>query len=111
MSTEIDTIIGKTVTVYKIAESLNDRGDVTKSTVSTANIVCEIQVLRGDEAEVRSGILKPLDAIAFFKPTDSIEIGDEVVYQGAKYIVVGLYKEQLGSVEVYQEAHLSRIIE
>ena len=98
------------MSVYKIAESLNDRGDVTKSTVSTLSVVCEIQVMSGNEREVRAGILKTGDAIGFFRPSDNIAIGDEVEYQNNTYVVVGLFLEQLGTVPVYQEAHLQRIV-
>ena len=107
---EIETMIGKTATVYTITESLNERGDVTKATTGTTNAVCEIQVMSGDESEVRSGILKPMDAIGFFKPSDNVVISDEVIYQGNKYTVVGLFKEQLGTVEVFHETHLERQI-
>jgi len=108
---EIETMVGKTASVYKITETLNDRGDVTKATSSTVSAVCEIQVMSGDESEVRSGILQPQDAIAFFKPTDAVTIGDEVSYQGNKWEVVGLFKEQLGTLEVFHEAHLKKLIQ
>jgi len=107
---EIETMIGKTATVYTITETLNERGDVTKGTSGTASVVCEIQVMSGDESEIRSGILQPLDAIGFFKPSDNLDISNEVIYQSNKYIVVGLFKEQLGTVEVFHEAHLKREI-
>ena len=107
---EIDTMVGKTASVYKITESLNERGDVTKATASTVNALCEIQVMTGDESEVRSGILQPLDAIGFFKPVDGVVIGDEVNYQENTYEVVGLFREQIGTVEVFHEAHLKRVI-
>jgi len=108
--TDIETMVGKTANVYKITETLNERGDVTKATTSTVSAVCEIQVMSGDEQEVRSGILRPLDAIGFFKPSDSVVIGDEVSYQSVTYNVVGLFKEQVGTVEVFHEAHLKRVI-
>jgi hypothetical protein len=107
---DIETMVGKTASVYKITETLNDRGDVTKATASTVNAVCEIQVMSGDESEVRSGILKPLDAIGFFKPADGVVIGDEVRYQNNLYEVVGLFTEQIGTVAVFDEVHLKRII-
>lgn len=107
---DIETMVGKTANVYKITETLNDQGDVTKGTSSTVSALCEIQVMSGDESEVRSGILKPLDAIGFFKPSDAVAIGDEVSYQNNLYEVVGLFKEQIGTVEVFHEAHLKRII-
>jgi len=110
IKSEIETLFGKTVNVYKITENINDRGDVTKSTASTISAVCEIQILSGDETEVRSGILKPNDAIGFFKSTENISIGDEIEYQNDKYLVIGLYKEQFDSDEVFQEAHLKKII-
>jgi hypothetical protein len=66
--------------------------------------------MSGDESEVRSGILQPLDAIGFFKPTDAVVIGDEVSYQDNLYEIVGLFKEQIGTVEVFHEAHLKRIL-
>ncbi len=103
-------MVGKTANVYKITENLNDQGDVTKATASTVSAICEIQVMSGDESEVRSGILKPLDAIGFFKPTDDVTIGDEVSYQNNLYEVVGLFKEQVGTVEVFHEAHLKKIL-
>lgn len=107
---EIETMVGKTATVYQVSETLNEWGDVTKATVGTTNAVCEIQVMSGDESEIRSGILQPLDAIGFFKPSDNVQISDEVVYQGGTYVTVGLFKEQLGTVEVFHEAHLKRIL-
>ena len=107
---EISDVLGKTVNVYKITETLNDYGDVTKATSSTLTVVAEIQVMTGDERLVRAGILKIGDANGFFPPTADIKIGDEVEYQGNKYIIVSLFKEQIGSSEVYQETHLQRII-
>jgi hypothetical protein len=110
MGNELDTMVGKTANVYVITETMNERGDVTKATSSTTSAVCEIQVLSGDEREVRSGVLQPLDAIGFFKPSDNVQIGDEVSYQSNLYEVVGLFKEQLGTVEVFHAAHLKRIL-
>jgi len=108
---EISDLFGKTVEVYKISETLNDRGDVTKATSSTVTTVAEIQVMRGDESEVRAGILQPGDAIGFFDPTLDLEIGDEVSYDGATYRIVGLIKEKLDNTEKFWEAHLKKIVE
>lgn len=107
---ELSDILGKTVNVYKITESLNDFGDVTKATSSTISAVAEIQKMSGDEREVRAGILKTGDAIGFFAPSENITIGDEVEYQSDKFNIVGLFKEQIGTTEVFQEVQLSKII-
>jgi hypothetical protein len=107
---DIETMVGKTANVYRITESLNERGDVTKATASTVSALCEIQVMSGDESEVRSGILQPQDAIGFFKPSDAVAIGDIVDYQSIQFEIVGLFKEQIGTVEVFHEAHLKRLL-
>jgi len=107
----VEDQLGKTVNVFKITESLNDRGDVTKATSSTISAVAEIQVMTGDEREVRAGILKTSDAIGFFTPDENVAIGDEVSYQDVTYVIVGLFKEQIGTTGVYQEAHLKHKLE
>lgn len=107
---DIEDQLGKTVEVYKITESLNDRGDVTKATPSTVNAVCEIQTMTGSEREVRTGVLRTGDAIGFFAPSENVVIGDEVSYQSVTYLVVEIFKEQIGTTGVFQEAHLQRIL-
>jgi hypothetical protein len=106
---ELLTQIGKTIDVYKITETLNDYGDVTKATSSTTSAVCEVQVMTGDENIVRAGILNAGDAIGFFRPSDNVVKGDEISYQNELYEVVGVMKEQIGTIEVFHEAHLKRI--
>lgn len=98
--------LGKTVSVYKITESLNDYGDVTKSTLTTTLTVAEIQPLNGNESEVRVGVLKTGDAIGFFSPSENIERGDEVSYQGTIYTVSGIILDQIGSSEILKEVQL-----
>src|SRR4030042_1965061 len=99
--TDLSDVLGKTVNVYTITETLNDWGDVTKGTSATTSIVCEIQVMTGDESIVRSGVLMPNDAIAFFKPGSTINIGDELAYQSKTWEIVGLFKEQIGDTVVF----------
>lgn len=106
-----DDIVGNTANVYTVDESTNDYGDVTRTKTGTTEVTCEIQIMSGEDREVRHGILKPMDAIGFFKPDVSIEIGDIVGYGGEDYKVIGLFTEGLGTVSVFQEAHLSKILE
>jgi len=108
---DINDLLEKSVTIYKITETYNDRGDVTKATSSTISTKAEIQIMSGDEREVRAGILKVEDAIGIFKPDEDLEIGDEVVYDGTKYIVVGKFKESLGTTPSHIEVHLQKIVD
>lgn len=108
---DLEDQLGKTVNVYKITESLNDYGDVTKGTSSTVSVVGELQVMTGDERLVRAGVLQTKDAIGFFSPNENIVEGDEIAYQGTTYTVIGLFKEQVGTTPVFLEAHLKNVVE
>lgn len=108
---DLTTMMGKTVNVYTITETLNDQGDVSRARASTTSAVCEIQEMSGDEREVRSGVLKQKDAIGFFKPSDSVKEGDEVDYNSNTYLVVGRFRETIGTINVMDEIHLKLLVE
>ena len=106
---DFEDITSKTATLYTITETLNERGDLTKATSATTVATCDIQIMSGDEREVRSGILKPEDAIGFFSTATTIAKGDEVNFNNINYLVIGLYKESLDT-QGFQEVHLQKIL-
>ena len=68
----------------------------------------EIQIMSGDEAEVKAGILDVGDAIGFFEADVDISKGDKVVYNNETWRVIGVYPEKLGTVTIYKEVHLKK---
>ena len=98
------TITAVTVTGY------NSRGDAD-TTETDYSVDCCIQIMSGREEEVVEGLLQAGDAIGFFHPDDESLIvnGNIVTFNGHKYVIKDVFKEHVGSDDIFIEAHMRRI--
>lgn len=94
---------GKTLYVYSISNSLNDRGDST-TTKTQYSIDGVVQVITAEDDEVREGILSPMDIICFFDETETniskLVSGNQIYYDTRYYRIKEVIAE-IGHVEVH----------
>lgn len=100
---------GESLTYKAVSETYNDRGDATETT-SDSIVTAAVQVMSGDEEIVKAGILEVGDAIAFFEPTTTVNLGDRILYQNTWYDIVGVITERQGSTNEFIEARLKKRI-
>jgi hypothetical protein len=102
--------IGKDLNLRRISVTRNKYGDSTNTYV-TSLIRCEVQIMTGEEAIVRAGVLKTGDAIGFFKPADDVKLHDEIEYMGKVWEIYDLFPETINGQVVFVEGHCKKKIE
>ena len=99
--------LGKSITLRKVSITFNDYGD-TEETYTDVSTTAEIQIMKGDEAIVKAGILDVGDAIAFLKPDEDVSIGDRIIWNDETWEVIGIVDENLGTTSLFKEVHLKK---
>lgn len=104
--------VGTDVTVREITRTYNDYGDVTESN-SDSTITAWIVPARSFDQDMKSGSLKEMDAIGFFKATDTAKIkdGNKVQYNSQWYEMKNVTTILISSSVHHIEADLVLLVE
>ena len=104
--------VGTNVTVMEITRTYNDYGDVTESN-SDSTITVWIVPARSFDQDMKSGTLKEMDAVGFFKASDTgkIKDGNKIQYNSNWYVMRNVTPILISSTVHHIEADLIALIE
>jgi len=102
VSDEIDRY-GSTVGIKVIPYTYSDHGDKNAGTATITTTVAVVNVLSSDSYEVKEGMYVPGDKKFFFKPTETISVGNFIIHSSKDYEVKEVVTHELEDTSYVKE--------